>query len=239
MSMSSRLLRRAIDLYREGKTDEANQLLKAVVRIEPDNQIAWNWYIETLTDPQERIHALEEYLIIFPESQQAARTLEALNQQAVLQEPALEQPVPTPEEAPIEEIQLTQPAPVVPPLAEQPKAAPAVSAPAPRPSVSYGSVLAVLAVILLAALFVYTYKLQQDYNTLQTSYDALQASYTDQQIAYEAAVQEKDALQAQLDDMWVDYEYLNNAYKNLTAAYNDLEARFNTMALTYIAVVTK
>jgi len=96
MSMSASLLRRAIELFREGKKDEANRLLKAVVRQEPTNQIAWNWYIETISDPQERVHTLEEYLLIYPESRQGLKALQALKQRGAAHETAIQPPNPLP-----------------------------------------------------------------------------------------------------------------------------------------------
>jgi hypothetical protein len=226
MSMSANLLRRAIELYRAGNKDEANRLLKTVVRQEPTNQIAWNWYIETLDDPSQRIAALEEYLLINPDSRQAAKTLAALKQQAATQEatravaiePVAELPSPVPEPS--------QPLTVVAPTVAAPPAAPQHA--------SYASLIAVFSILLLMVIFIYTFKLQQDRDALQAHYTDLQTNFTNLQVAHEVTLQEKTELKTQLDDLWVDYDYLNTVYNDLSKAYVDLETRFNSLAQAYL-----
>lgn len=237
MSMSASLLRRAIELFREGKKDEANRLLKAVVRQEPTNQIAWNWYIETISDPQERVHTLEEYLLIYPESRQGLKALQALKQRGAAHETAIQPPNPLP-------TSLTEQAHPIPPASTSrpatapltaanatPKAAPSS---APHRSTSYAPVLTVFSILLLAVLLIYTFKLQQHHNTLQGLYDTLRTSYTELQISHEVTVEEKAQLKTRLDDLWIDYDYLNTAYNDLATAYIDIESRFNGLALEYI-----
>jgi hypothetical protein len=240
--MSANLLRRAIELYREGQKEEANRLLKAVVRQEPENQIAWNWYIETINDPQERIHALEEYLLINPDSRQALRTLSALRQQigptqAVAEPPKL-----------VAESQTELPQTITSTPALQPDVKPirkgtttpeAVPATQSSLKLSNASIIAILSVLLLAALFIYTSSMQQDQRALQRHYETLQTSYASLQTDNQVTVQENIELKNRLDGLWLDYDYLLNIYNDLAQAYTDLEGRSNIHSQMYIELEAK
>ena len=234
MSMSSNLLTRAIELFRAGNKVEANRLLKAVVRLEPNNQVAWNWYIETLSDPKERIAALEEYLIIKPDSSQALKALATLKQQI---SPAVEPPGPQPTR------QTAAPQPARTPAASRQAAAapagtgrrpPSTAASTAGGSSYFAALIAVFSIVFLVVLAVYAFKVRGERDTLQGHYETLQANHTSLQVAHEVTVQEKAQLKTQLDELWIDYDYLNTVYKDLSKAYLDLEARFNGLALDYI-----
>lgn len=226
MPMSASLLRRAIELYQVGEKEEANRILKAVLRVDPTNQIAWNWYIESLPGPEQRIQALEEYLLLNPNSRPALKALDSLKRQAAAQ-------ADIPGTAPL------QPAPVATPeltKAPQPttKATSTTTPAKTRRSPASASLIAVFSILFLIAISLYAFKVQGQRDTLQGQYENLQGDYTGLQVAHEVAVQEKDQLKTDLDELWIDYEYLNTAYKNLSKAYIDLEAKFNLLALDYI-----
>jgi uncharacterized protein YoxC len=226
MSMSSNLLKRAVELYHAGKREEANRILQAVVKQEPTNQLAWNWFIETLADPGQRIQALEEYLALYPDSQQARKALEALKSQPSSQpakEPqAASRPAPAPQAVPLRNTTktATQPAPL----------APARSTP------PYAAVIAIFSILLLVILLIYTLRLQQHQDSLQAHYDDLQTSYTNLQVTHEVTTQENEQLKAQLNDLWIDYDYLVRVYNDLATAYTGLESRFNSLAGQHLAL---
>jgi hypothetical protein len=94
----------------------------------------------------------------------------------------------------------------------------------------------VFSIVLLALLFIYTFRLQQDNTVMQGHYQALQTSYTDLQVVHEVTLQENSSLEAQLSDLWVDYAWLNAVYNDLAAAYTGLEARFNELAGNYLGL---
>jgi hypothetical protein len=228
MPMSSNLLRRAIELNRAGERDEANRILKTVLRQDPTNQVAWNWYIETLPGPEERIQAVEQYLLINPNSRQALKALDTLKRQAAAQPaiPGLDSSQP---------IQLTSPTrttrSVTPGQAGAMRSATSAgSSSAPRRLPSFASLIAVFSILFLIGLSIYAFKVQQKRDLLQGEYDSLQDNYTSLNAAHEVSVQEKAQLKTQLDELWADYDYLNKAYKDLSKAYLDLEARYNLLA---------
>lgn len=227
MPMSASLLRRAIELFQAGKKEESNRILKAVLRVEPTNQIAWNWYIESLPGPEERIKALEEYLIINPSSRPALKALDSLKKQAAAQAatPGTAAPQTTLSSMPVQFTagrSVTSAIPSITPTA------------APRRLPSFTPLIAVFSILFLIGMSIYAFKVQEQHELLQGQYEGLQNNYTDLQIVHEVTEQEKAQLKTQLDQLWIDYVYLNTAYKDLSKAYLDLEAKFNLMSLNYV-----
>lgn len=76
--MSDDNLNRAIALSRSGKKSEARELLKEILRANPQNETAWLWFADTFSDIRNRIAALEECLKFNPNCQAAQRGLAAL-----------------------------------------------------------------------------------------------------------------------------------------------------------------
>jgi predicted nuclease with TOPRIM domain len=214
MSKSSRLTNRAIELCKAGNKADAGRLLRAVLRDEPTNQTAWNWYIETSDTPQERIQALEEYLLVYPDNMQALHALSRLKSQenariAASQSDVSAQKIPTQ------------------PIPPQPAAPITVAATKPNFRIPWGSVIAVLSILLLIVLLGYTYTLQRQDDLLNKLYASLQGNYTNLQIAHEVNRQEKVQLKTQLEKLQVEYDLLNTAYKDLSKAYTDLESKID------------
>lgn len=78
MSIATRLLNRAMMLFRAGNKKDARRLLLEVIRQEPTNETAWLWYLKTFEDRATRISALKEFLDKFPGNKQAQREYKAL-----------------------------------------------------------------------------------------------------------------------------------------------------------------
>lgn len=78
MSRSPDPLKRAIELLLGGNREEARQLLRTIVREDPHNEIAWNWYVKSLDSHEERIRVLQRLVAHFPDNQLARRTLATL-----------------------------------------------------------------------------------------------------------------------------------------------------------------
>jgi hypothetical protein len=76
--MSEDSLNRAIALSRSGNKSEARELLKEILRVNPQNETAWLWFADTFADNRNRIAALEECLKFNPNCQTAQKGLEAL-----------------------------------------------------------------------------------------------------------------------------------------------------------------
>jgi len=68
-------LERAIALSRSGKKAEAREILKAILRSNPQNETAWLWFADTFPDNHNRIAVLEECLKHNPDSQAAQKRL--------------------------------------------------------------------------------------------------------------------------------------------------------------------
>jgi hypothetical protein len=68
-------LDRAIALSRSGKKAEARELLKAILRSDSHNEMAWLWFADTFPDTHNCIAVLEECLKHNPDSQAAQKGL--------------------------------------------------------------------------------------------------------------------------------------------------------------------
>ncbi|MEP6985480.1 MAG: hypothetical protein ABI970_07775 [Chloroflexota bacterium] len=79
-------LRTGIEAARRGDKATASRLLRQVVDITPNNEVAWMWLASALDNLQERKAALEQALRINPSNTRAQQALDQLN--AVLGTPA-------------------------------------------------------------------------------------------------------------------------------------------------------
>ncbi len=59
----------ALDFYISGDKEGAKELLEAITRKDPQNELAWIWYANTFPTPQERIQTLYKYLTLNPKNQ--------------------------------------------------------------------------------------------------------------------------------------------------------------------------
>jgi Tfp pilus assembly protein PilF len=59
----------ALDLYISGEKKGARELLEAITKEDPQNELAWIWYANTFPTPQERIRALYKFLTTNPQNQ--------------------------------------------------------------------------------------------------------------------------------------------------------------------------
>ena len=66
---SAELLRRAIEAARNGRELTARDLFRDVVRIEPENELAWMWLSGLLDPLEDRLEACERVLSINPGNQ--------------------------------------------------------------------------------------------------------------------------------------------------------------------------
>jgi hypothetical protein len=74
-------LNSAIQLIREGRKEEARQILEPLLKAEPSNVHAWFWYVETCATIEKRIQILEICLRMNPGNSQVIQALSALRNQ--------------------------------------------------------------------------------------------------------------------------------------------------------------
>jgi len=75
-------LNRAIALSHSGNKTEARELLKAILRANPQNETAWLWLADTFPDTHNRIAVLEECLKHNPDSQAAKKWIATFKSEA-------------------------------------------------------------------------------------------------------------------------------------------------------------
>jgi len=81
MSKIDRLLQRAIVFVKEDREADAQSLLKVIIQEEPNNRLAWGWYVQSYGNEDERVQAFDEYLTIFPDDQKAKEIQSSLLKQ--------------------------------------------------------------------------------------------------------------------------------------------------------------
>lgn len=74
-------LNNAIQLIREGRKEEARQILEPLLKAEPTNIQAWFWYVETCSTMEKRIQVLDICLKMNPGNSQVMQALQALRSQ--------------------------------------------------------------------------------------------------------------------------------------------------------------
>jgi hypothetical protein len=93
-------LNSAIQLIREGRKDEARQILEPLLKAEPANIQAWFWYVEACPTPEMRIQVLEVCLKINPGNSQVMQALQTLRNQRPVQSSYSSPPAPPRPEIP-------------------------------------------------------------------------------------------------------------------------------------------
>jgi hypothetical protein len=73
--MISEDLKKAITLAKVGNKEAANRILDRLLKDDPQNELAWVWFIDTITDPQKQMAALENFLAALPESKRAQEAM--------------------------------------------------------------------------------------------------------------------------------------------------------------------
>jgi hypothetical protein len=204
MSISTRLLHRAIELSKSGKKEDARHLLWTLLQQDPRNESAWIWYIDTFTSEADRIQVLKQFLEIFPNHSNAQKVLISLLQE---QKTRLEQEAIT---------QARQ-------NALRSKKQP--SCPAAKKSLVSGTSLAVMAVFivcLISAIIVanlYTTQrieaLTTRLNTLNNNYNTLTATHRSLQTNYESLQMDNNSLQTNYDSLKADYDTALKEYDYL------------------------
>lgn len=72
----SNTLNRAIDLAKAGSKNEARALFEHILRDNPDHEVAFLWYLDTLATDEERIRELEAFLQRHPDHQKTQMLLQ-------------------------------------------------------------------------------------------------------------------------------------------------------------------
>src|SRR3972149_3778546 len=74
-------LNSAIQLIRQGRKEEARQILEPLIKTEPGNIQAWFWYVDTCATVEKRIQVLEVCQKMNPGNSQVIQALQTLRSQ--------------------------------------------------------------------------------------------------------------------------------------------------------------
>lgn len=229
MSMSSRLLKRAIGLWKSGQPVQARIIFEAIIYNDRQNEAAWIWYIYTLETNREKIAALENFLNIFPDHVTGKKALANLKeeekQHAALKPPA--QQVPKKLEG-----------------VPQVKLVPVLQSPSARqsPTNFLPWLLTILGLCLLlfsSAAFISRYSsLKAEYRTLTASSQLISQKFDQLSSDYEALRSESLQLTNEYNSLTGQYNNLNNEYSTLFGNFNSLSAEHATLQNSYDSLLT-
>lgn len=79
--MDDDTLNQAIELSKVGRKMDARKLLRPLLEVEPENEMAWLWFANSFDALEERLKALKNCLLYCPDSQLAADGVQALEEQ--------------------------------------------------------------------------------------------------------------------------------------------------------------
>lgn len=83
----------AINILKSGDKEEARNLLIAILRKEPDNEIAWQWMYNAVQNQKEKIDCLKQIIRINPGNTDASRLLLKLQNTPIIKKPVIPLPV--------------------------------------------------------------------------------------------------------------------------------------------------
>lgn len=74
----SRELDKAVKVLKKGDKAQARKMLSAILKKEPQNEMAWLWMSQTMNDPQKKRQCFDKVLAINPENEHAQRAIAKL-----------------------------------------------------------------------------------------------------------------------------------------------------------------
>jgi len=210
MGRTSRLLKRAIELIKAKKFEDARLVLNAVFREEPNNWRAWAWYVETCAGDDERIAALENLLRINPNSQGGQKQLLALLRKRNT------------------ELKSSPPSPI-----------PKIALERTRRRAAWRLVLIGLALLMLGSLAWNVQASKQikgltgENDRLNASYSSLFQDHVGLQNKYDTSRLEHDQLGLNYRDLQNSHTQLQNGYAQLQVEFAGLQTNFEDLRSQY------
>ena len=228
MPMSTHLLDRGIALWKEGHKEQARKIFETIVQNDMFNDNAWLWYVYSLDTKEEKIAALEEFLVLFPKHALGKKALAALKSGGARQ---IEMP---------------------PGLNSQPEETEAVRILKPLPRgdarprqriirIATPWVIVGLVVCLIfsgATIFSSNYRsLRSRVKTLEADNDSLKSEKEEWQQNYQALASEKSALEEARRELNTQNVNLSNGYSKLKGDYDSLFSEYKQLSQRYDTLI--
>ena len=228
MPMSTHLLDRGIALWKEGHKEQARKIFETIVQNDMFNDNAWLWYVYSLDTKEEKIAALEEFLVLFPKHALGKKALAALKSGGARQ---IEMP---------------------PGLNSQPEETEAVRILKPLPRgdarprqriirIATPWVIVGLVVCLIfsgTTIFSSNYRsLRSRVKTLEADNDSLKSEKEQWQQNYQALASEKSALEEARRELNTQNVNLSNGYSKLKGDYDSLFSEYKQLSQRYDTLV--
>lgn len=225
MSASSEPIQKAIALSKAGDRLAARLMLQELIQAEPQNEMAWLWYVDTFSGDAERLAALEEFLLACPESRRGLAAISEVRQRLAASAADAVEPERPPQPPPA-----WQPPPPARAVKKGAKARPARTW--PLFLVWFGLAL-VAGTVIFYGVVVYERKIRslQAQNTVLLEKSVLlSAQYEAMQNASLDLMQQRDAIQGQ-------YDQLNDNYARLTLDYYTLSQDFEKLSQRNVQLI--
>jgi cell division protein FtsL len=228
MPMSTHLLDRGIALWKEGHKEQARKIFETIVQNDMFNDNAWLWYVYSLDTKEEKIAALEEFLVLFPKHALGKKALAALKSGGARQ---IEMP---------------------PGLNSQPEETEAVRILKPLPRgdarprqriirIATPWVIVGLVVCLIfsgATIFSSNYRsLRSRVKTLEAEKASLTSTNNQLNQNYQALVAEKSSLANSYSELNSRYVALGSGYSTLKGNYDSLYSEYTQLSQRYNTLV--
>ena len=91
-------LNEAIQLIEQGQHERAQPIIQALIQANPQDLVAWSWYVKSCRTPEKRLKALEICLGFNPDNPQILEAIEKMREKLSAQQPAIRsssRPVPS------------------------------------------------------------------------------------------------------------------------------------------------
>lgn len=99
------LLQRAIELAKARQREDAEKLLRQILEVNPDNEVAWMWLSGVVRDPAEKKYALERALSLNPQNPLARQGIDRFEAQLPPEQRGTDQPTSiAPDDTSVEDI---------------------------------------------------------------------------------------------------------------------------------------
>jgi hypothetical protein len=239
MSMQNDLLQKALELSRAGKKEDARKLFQAVLRLDRTNQAAWWGYVDTFSDREERIEALELFARLAPGNPRVQQIVKKLRET----KPAVPHKASgTPAASTAAPPRGRKPYPAsTPPAAAvlqgtQSTKASATSKSQAGANPAYLALVSVIAICLVVStllLAISNARLRQRYNSLYAHYEQQQQAYQRLYTVNSRLKKNYDLLVGQYNNLQANYTNLNQSFERLTGQYNTLQSEYNDLRAGY------
>jgi len=81
-------LDKAIELVQQHEDEKAQSILQGLIRSNPQDLVAWSWYVKSCRTPEKRLEALKVCVKFNPDNMQVLQAIQKLEEKVVIEQPS-------------------------------------------------------------------------------------------------------------------------------------------------------